>query len=56
MVIHSVVSTESWENKKIQQQNVTPVGIEPKASDFHALHATIWANSLFAGSFRALDP
>ena len=31
------------------------VGIEPKASDFHALHATVWANSLFAGSLRHLD-
>ena len=23
------------------------VGVEPRASDFYALHATIWANSLF---------
>ena len=32
-----------------------PVGIEPKASDFHVLHATVWANSPFAGSLRPLD-
>ena len=32
-----------------------PVGIEPRASDFNALHATAWANSLFAGSLRPLD-
>ena len=30
------------------------VGIEPKASDFHALHATVWANSPFARCLRPL--
>ena len=30
------------------------VEIEPRA--FHALHATVWANSLFAGSLRTLNP
>ena len=33
-----------------------PVGIESRASDFHALHATVWANFTFAGSLRPLDP
>ena len=33
-----------------------PVGVESRVSYFHALHVTIWANSLFAGSFRPLDP
>ena len=33
-----------------------PGRIEPRASDFHVLHATVWANSLFAGSLRPLDP
>ena len=32
------------------------VGIEPRASDFHALYATVWANSPFAGSPRLLGP
>ena len=26
-----------------------PVGVEPRASDFYALHATVWAYSIFAG-------
>ena len=32
------------------------MGVEPKASDFQALHATDWANFPFAGSLRPLDP
>ena len=32
------------------------VGIEPRAPDFHAPHANIWANSLFVGMSRSLDP
>ena len=32
------------------------LGIEPRASDFSALHATVWVNFLFAGSLRTLDP
>ena len=32
------------------------MGIKPRASDFNALHATVWANSLFAGSLILLDP
>ena len=31
-----------------------PVRIEPKASDFNTLHVTVWANSLFAGSIKAI--
>ena len=34
---------------------IPPVGVEPSASDFNALHATIWPNSLFAGSLRRSD-
>ena len=33
-----------------------PVGVEPKVPHFHALPATVLANSLFAGSLRCLDP
>ena len=33
-----------------------PVEVEPRTSDFYVLHATVWANSLFAGSLRLLDP
>ena len=33
-----------------------PVGIEPRASNFNALHATVWTNPLFAGSIKPLDP
>ena len=33
-----------------------PVEIEARTSDFHALHATVWAISPFAGSLRPLDP
>ena len=29
---------------------LTPMVVELRASDFHGPHATIWANSLFAGS------
>ena len=32
-----------------------PVEVEPRASDFHALHASIWTNSLFTESPRPLD-
>ena len=32
------------------------VGVEPKASDFCALYATVLANSLFADSLGHLDP
>ena len=42
--------------KKIQQQNVTSVRGEPSACDCHALHATVRANSPFAGGLRPLDP
>ena len=31
------------------------VGVEPRVSDFHVLHATVWTNSLFAKSLRTLD-
>ena len=43
-------------HKKSSGKLLPPVGIEPRASGFHALHATVWANSLFAGSLRPLDP
>ena len=33
-----------------------PVRIESKASDFHALHVAVWANTPFAGSLRPQDP
>ena len=33
-----------------------PVGIEPRTSNFNAVHATVWANSLFAGSLKPLNP
>ena len=33
-----------------------PVGVEPRASDFKTLHATVWANCLFAESLTSLDP
>ena len=32
------------------------VGIEPRAPDFDDLHAIVWANSLFDGNLRPLDP
>ena len=32
-----------------------PVGIEPRASDFHTLHATVWANFPFAGSLQTFS-
>ena len=41
MEMHSVDSTESGENKKIQPQRLPPVVIKPRASDFNALHATV---------------
>ena len=37
MEMHSLDFEESRE-KKIQQQNVTPVGIERRTSDFNSLH------------------
>ena len=43
--------------KKIQKQSgIPPVGIEPRTSDFNAPVATVWAQSLNAGSLRPLDP
>ena len=55
--MHSVESAESQENQKKSNSKMLPlVGIEPRASDFHALHDTVWANSLFAGRLRPLDP
>ena len=41
---------------KSSSKMLPPVGVEPRASDFNVLHATVWANSLFAGSFRTLGP
>ena len=35
---------------------LTPVGIEPRVSHFNTLHTTVWANSLFAGSLKTLNP
>ena len=32
------------------------VRVEPRASNFYALHATVCANFLFPGSLRLLDP
>ena len=33
-----------------------PVGVEPETNDFLALHTTMLANFLFAGSLRSSDP
>ena len=54
MEMHSVDSTESRENKKkIQQEkHYLSVGMEP----ITFMHATVWANSPFAGSLGPLDP
>ena len=35
---------------------LSQVGIELRNSDFNALHATVWTNSLFAVSLRPFDP
>ena len=40
--------------KKSSSKMLLPVGIEPMASNFNDLHATVWANSLFAGSFTTI--
>ena len=32
------------------------VAVQPRTSDFHALHAIVWADSPFAGSLSPLDP
>ena len=42
MEMHSV------QNHEKTNKNLAAVGFESKASDFHALHATFWANSLLA--------
>ena len=42
MKMHSVGSPESRENKtKSSSKMLHQVGIEPRASDFNALHATV---------------
>ena len=55
--MNSADFTESRENKKKSSSKILPpLGSEPRSSDFTALHAIIWANSLFAGSLSFLDP
>ena len=55
MEMHSVDSTESL-GKKNPKVKCYPQWNWTRASDFHALHVTVWAISPFAGSLRPLDP
>ena len=50
--MHCVDSTELRENKK---QSSSKVGVKPRVSEFQALRATMWANSLFVWLFRSTE-